>query len=729
MLRWLNIAGFLLIMLPAFAAAPPLNPAREAFDNHDYAGYLTLVQPEIAQPRLVTFETLTRLAIALEKTMGWTTDTGKVVRAQVEKAPDGAREFDALHILLSGNARGAVTIYERRDLAPDFEFAAKSLKHLRAHGFDKAATAFIVVCPIGFGERISAWLHLPADQRPVIDQYMLARYPPKGQNRDAFIRVALAMYQTPPPGDLPADAYLDFACWFGKGTPTLSIDMATQMAQAGKPAAGVRIATQITPADDADVITRRRVGYFLQDADVPEALASYQADLKAMREPYIRELRQDYVVFVNALARRKPPVKDVPTLDALQKDADPLLAADALLQGKRFDDAAAAYRAVMADPKASFARKADAWKGWLDSDPDAALKFAPALLDAIAKHDPAVRGQELRWLGWQLHTCQEREAPLILPGSYLVERPLYRPDHLATGWETAMADVLTRLVAVDPAAVLQPDPQWDYHTLRYSVALADALASKTEAMTQVASQPITYEVPPPLGGWEIFPGALDKDPSKPRTKTGPAPGEAEQVTTDVMTVVKRYQAAKAATPNIPPVSTKPINTDLIIKLGGTLKALDKAETAKAQMRRFADQVTLAVLSLDPLPESVLIGDKPPACDVDMKNFAPIEQAIKDALSNTFAAAEALQLVAFGCKPGLLKVRHPALLDSIFDLTLYAYTRYVDVTKDQDRAAMSASTLANWLETCHYYDVKPYCTKLRALYPDSLFSNGNAGKPR
>ncbi len=707
----------------AFAAEPQSSANLPLFDKNDYQAYLQAIITDLQAAKVsppLTFDTLTALTVSLEKTNGWKSDSAQKLQTLLKNAPENLRMMVDLRKIINGDYTGLEDLYRAKPFDPEYSEVMKSITLLRAHGYPVAADALNTLCPDEFGKRIAAWQRLPAEARKTVDALMRTRYPPNTPNTKMFLQTALELYKHPPKdAGVNPEAYLDFMLWFGKGSLEVSFASAQEILAVGKRDGAFKMArAMVTDNDMAYGAHRLLANFFFRANDLPATTEAYQAGMKAIREPFTREIRLDYLEYLATLARLKPKDYTPSTLAAAQQDADPLLAGDAFLVGGKYPEAAAKFLPLLQDAAAPFGRRLSALNGLLDSDPAAALPQLNGLLDAIEKHAPAARAEELRWLGWQLARITEREVPPAPNSFRMATRMQYRPVREVPDWAATLASTVDRMLAIDSATLLQPDQYAPQDTFRYGAGLIYALAGQPDKAKTVITQPLTYTLPPPPGGWPTFGGPKEPDTDKPRTFTSPARGEAERVMTAVMEGLARYQAraAKADPPAAPPATT-PLNTQLITDLAAKIVALEDPVEIKSQMRRLGEQIDLAVSCLDPMPP---VKDRnqppPPVRTIDMTQFAPIAKAIRDVFADNEAIREAPMVISLGLKRGMLTASNPQLLEELYTLTVTGVERYITVTGNTTVGISLAHTFASALEVRLVVDVKSYAKRLREKFP-------------
>ena len=343
--------------LPAAPAAT--TPASSRADTN------TLLQPD-TNTGDVPLDKLAQVAIALDQGKQWGTAAEENELAMLTAT--GKERFNGLHKLLTDDFTGIIAIFsEHYHLAAESPWpqTQAAIKALRANGYASAADALTVLC-VGYtpGDRILAWVRLPAEARKVIDGLMLKRYPADDTNRRQLILAAAELVNSPPPetNGMPTQQLLAFACWFDQqGSPHyLTFEMAQRWAQAGKKEAAFALIDSLLAEQPADPATLTRAVSLYRSLHAPaRALAAYQHALAAAPEPLARDIRQGYFGFLLYLKQAKLALPDAPDLVDLQQQADqPLLAADALLTAGKNAAAAAQYRALLekktpSDPNAS----------------------------------------------------------------------------------------------------------------------------------------------------------------------------------------------------------------------------------------------------------------------------------------------------------------------------------------------------------------------------------------
>ena len=99
----------------------------------------------------------------------------------------------------------------------------------------------------------------------------------------------------------------------------------------------------------------------------------YQASLRTVPEPYARELRLDYLEYLQLMLTSTDGEQAKKDFEAARDGQAALLRADALLVEKEYQQATALYRTQLQQAGATLPARLDAWSGLLDSDPATAL--------------------------------------------------------------------------------------------------------------------------------------------------------------------------------------------------------------------------------------------------------------------------------------------------------------------------------------------------------------------
>jgi tetratricopeptide (TPR) repeat protein len=659
--------------------------APEPLATGDYAGYVAslLAQPDARQ--FSTFDGVTRIAIALDKTRSWDSAQGKQVLALAGRDALGKQRLGSVRKLLAGDVKGAVEVYANRANLPDSREGFVAIRLLREHGYPVEADAVEVLNRDLSKERIIAWVRLPADKRGPIDECMLQRYLPSNMNRRALVDIAWELYLKPPKDTgVPEQAYLDFALWFGKDTGTVDLSRATALYFGGDKKKGLAVAGWLAKSE-ADNATRAReaAAFVRQYGDNKvEAAALYQELLKGGEEPFIRDTRLDYLVALTA--NRVTPADE--TLEGWQEAADALRAGDACLAGGKYDEAAAKYRSVLVDASADLSRRLSAWVGLLDSDPAAALGAAEPLLDQLAAvTDRPARARLVVWLGRQLGMVAERQIPLPPGGTRYGGSSGVKPRPLGAveQWGAKLTGIMDRLLAIDEVACLRPGAD-KKPSLRHAAALVYSQAGQPDKADALAKREVRYQQNPPPGGWFTFPGVPDKDWDKPREMTSPRGQEREILLAELTAQMGRFRGADPAAKITVPAP----NCGVLAELAAEIARETDDGRVPDRMRRFAWQVANAFVYLDP-PRNTYRGEKtPPPREVDLAQVHPVTAAVAAALENDLAARNPDVLLSDGLKKPLLAVRSPALLDALCELVEHVLDRYAEALSDPPGPALA-----------------------------------------
>ena len=662
--------------------------------------------------------------VALDKTQGWMRTTGKQARDLLAQDAVASERLLALHALLAEDVTPMVALYRQRGKEPAIPETRAAIRILREHGYPLAANVLGTLLRDLSEERVLAWASIPQEKRAPIDEYMLTRYAAKGKNRQALVKVALQLFLKPPE-KCPVDvkAIYELALLFGKDTGLLNLPLAQQWLYAGKTAEAKQLLLVLVAQRDSDFALPRQAAYLLLNTrDANGAAAVYRRALGSVREPYVREVRLDYLAFLQrwGSALAKPAAAAAPHAGGPgteQPDATLIIPpADKDLCDGNYAAAAAGYTARLRETTTPLEVRLDAWAGLLDSDPAAGLDAAATVTSALAQQPPATREALLRWCGWQVDRLLEREIPSDVHNFSLPEQRKFRPIHELAGWETKLAALFDHLGAVAGDVLLLPDPERYDASLRPTAALLDTLAGRGEDAYRALSREIAYDIPPPSGGWTTFDGSPDAHAAQPHHARSPFPGEEEHTLQALAEVLAHYQAPllhdglPLSGPGLP------LSTAAARHLSAMLATEQDPIIITAHLRELAIAVTMAVTALDPTP-AIQHTDQPPppVRPVDPAQFAPIESAIRTALANDAVARQLHPLLQDGLLASLQIASNPHFTEILFALLTTTLDRYAAVTPDAKLVRYEAHHLATVLANRPIYDMKPYAKRLREQY--------------
>jgi hypothetical protein len=351
----------------------------------DYAGYLKAAPAELAgvaaKPQ-GAFEAILITAIALEKTQGWDSASGKQITELLAKSPDAARYLEACRLLVQGDANGLSKLFDGPAPSPYAITAGARLA--REHGFPLAADCLTALSPDMPGLRVKAWLSIPKDQRAPVDKLIEQQVAPINQRMLA--EMALNFYIQPPAdlGPIPPEELLAYAKKYANGLEVVSFKTAERLIQAQKVDAGLSIAGEVASKAPGDLEIQRytaRLCWNCQRFD--DAARLFWAATGKVPAPNGRGARLCYLDFLDWMTRAKKTVKDTPDLPDLLASPDPLLAGDALFAAGKLPEAIAKYRAAVTAPNLILDCRLEAWSGLLETDPAAALPIGSRLPKAV----------------------------------------------------------------------------------------------------------------------------------------------------------------------------------------------------------------------------------------------------------------------------------------------------------------------------------------------------------
>jgi len=680
----------LLALLPAFGqeAATPA----DLFAAKQYAGYLTRL-PEVLRGPKIELMTLLSVAVALDKT-GYHDDVVRRVETLLEPDPAAWQALCAMaHDLF-------VEMAAQRDafICPDktahlpYTFWRDGAALLREHGYpalaDQAAVIMIA----------RADLPVTPETRPLLlDGLQAALRVPRG---DAWLgRVLLeipakvrrrrqreigdlaldkCIRPTPPaqPTDPAPKDYYAFALRFGEGFPEVYADWAARLWQAGKRPEAVDCAT----------LAGRRAGdnrprllaacRQLEDFGRPDLERELlESTLRVRAVPFDRDLHLAYLGLLARQQRTEP-------LEQLAAGVDPLTAADALMVLGNPNEAAATYRAVMAAPEAPLQSRLSAWDGLLRLVSAEGLAATAPLLREIERLD--VRAPLARWAADRLCAAAWRSLPLRDPVPAHPWEAGLPALTAAPGWAAQVTGTLDRLLALEPAALLLPDPARLPASLRLPMATVHAAARQPQRALAVLTQRVDGSI-------------VDADTLTESTVTYPAPGETE----DRMLALLTFLSAAQETAEPLLLLAEPMAAHFAARITAVEdeEALNRSAQGLAETARLA----LAAAERAGTPEWV------------PQTAGMLEKSFRTAFGTAQHAQKAVSVLRDGLRPAVLNAQDAEARAAAFGLllaTLVAYRTGVGAGV----AAGEAEFQAKVLEATKRAELQPLARRLRQEFP-------------
>ena len=445
-------------------AALAQTPA-EHFAAKRYAEYLGALATEL-DARRPPLTKIGSVAIALDRTQGWETATGKRAAELVQGDAVASRNLGALRRLLGADA-AAVGAFIQADPPPVAEVRALG-PMLSQHGYPVASAAVralnllmgygvpMMMDQAGTEDALKALASLPATEADKVVALLrprLAAIPMKltmvaeaarasggrATGEEAQRLLALAKAFSPP--------------------RQVTLAMAAQLSYAGRGTEGVELAVEALRAGDTNVdelVPALGQGQWQAPREVSREC--YREALARIPEPHVRWVRALYLRWLNASG----PPED---LDAAVRALGPLAEADMRWLLQRGADAASKYAAVYRAPDQSAGVRLDAWGGWLESDPLAALASQPQpLLDT-----PALRR-------WATKACYRAAMGRFRPGPTGLGSPL--PD-AKEAW-SALATKLCEILGAEADTVIATPADGSGRDCRIEVGTVWLLAGREE---------------------------------------------------------------------------------------------------------------------------------------------------------------------------------------------------------------------------------------------------------
>ena len=686
----LLLACLLVLLVPCARAQDA--PAPDALlEAKDYPGYLAKLDTVLHAMQVPDMEKLAMVAIALQRTGGWTGAAGEQAREKLAKTPS-AKYLNILREVLGGNLAGMEQFFPRGPQPPTAWNTCAAL--FREHDYPLAGAAMEAMSLTNYSsasvaKAITAWQRIPREQRDAIDRRILAGMDKNPLAQRNIAETALQLFARPPakvtavdPG--PRD-YFNLFMRIGDRPGLISIDTATRLRQYGKPAEAKEVALKAVELYARDEAMQIDAAYFfaVQMQDPEKALAVYREALKNVPEPDRQAVRISYLQFLY----RAQCAADI---QALSKDTDPLLAATALFFSRKYEKAGIQYRAVLNNRKQPVAVRLAALSGLRLVNAGDYLKTSTSLLDELTKLDPPARGPLLRWLGQNLWAAVDSSLNIsgAAAGSTLV--PGYRlPDLRAVPeWEQQVKSLVDRLLALDAVAVLVPDGRTG-NAARLNIAALYAVVQRPNTAVEILQRPIQY-------------GIAAAPDEKPRMLTSPQAGEAVEL-------MNRLEATFATGPIVFPEAlalVQPISVALAKQIAADTGMEDILADMAALSALFRNGAT-ALNRLSEIPQQPL-----PLTDVEL--LAVYRSAARNAIAGEMQAKAAVELIRNGIVP-VLTATHDRAQTEAFTLLCTALTRYREVN-DAKVAAGEAEYLAKVLEAHPDPVIQDYARQLREKFP-------------
>ncbi len=700
-----------LLFTPAFAQQAA-SPAMMAFAAKDYATYLANVQTELApsaQKPAGEFAMIAVAAIALDKTANWDGASGKQVRELLAASPAALRYLDATRQLLGGDLNGLSRLFEGG--APDPRALSAARKLLAEHGYDLAGNAVSVVAGVEMpGKRVIAWAAIPKDKRGPLDALMDKRLDPA--NRRMLAELSFNLYlKTPKEVMVPPAELFALALQLEKGTngvPFASIGNAERLAQNGKQADGIAMVNGLATANPTDAETQGRAALFLWSNQLlPEAAALYAKAITTVPAPATRSIRLQYLGFLDWLPQAKKTVPGIDDRQQLTGASDLLLAGDACLVGKQFADATVKYQAELTKKGATLERRLDAWNGLLDSDPATALAAAPALLREIGDRDAETRTRLARWYGNQLWRALMRDLPMEPPVmAFGAPPPPYRPLKEVANWQRTVASLLEGTVALDPVGCLRARSSDPNVSLRLPLATAYTVARQPDKAAEILSRRITYQIPPPPGGWTHYDGTPEQFPDKPHEGVTPGEGETQEQTEAIFYLMVLYPDTRDDMAQLAGLMARHVGAEL--KAG----TLDDGELNN----RFAFLTKLCMWEAsgqDPMPLYDR-APRPPRAP-NLPAYALFDAALREVLALDAYTKKSSVLLREGLAVAMTIVRDPKLLEGYFSLMTLELDRLRAANVIADLPSAVRVNIIGVLASAKRADLQPYIQQLQEKY--------------
>lgn len=614
------------------------------------------------------FTEIVSSAIEVQATNGWHTDLDEVAFAKFGMVEGCEGYWQSMSLLLNSDISG-LSLFLQEPL-PSLSEMSSAIRLLREQHYTLAADVLEVVSPAPPGARLLAWARIPADQRPVVDRIMLERYPIDNPNRLLLVSTAESMLILPPQGEYDREALVDIALLLCEDTGRISVDRARHIAGRGQRDTAALMLEHIGDAKPDDVETQQEVAQWLWRAcgNHEKAVQRYQRAMATVAEPAAREVRLDYLGYLQWSKNAKVALPTADDVDTLSRSKDPLMAADALLMEGKPAQAAARYRAILRDNRRPVAQRLAAWDGLLTSDPDAALNEGEALAQEVTALPSADRARHAVWMGKRLWDVTRTVVPARgTPYRAAWQRKAVRIDGVS-GWEAKTADLLEQVINIDETACLKANALPDRQSLRLPAVVLNGLANRPERAQAMLKRQVSWQVSAPKGGWRDrdAQGASDA----PRTLTGPRNGEDETAVADAVLAIADYTQD--------PDRVLPMATVAADHLADKMATVDNDRDAKRLVQCYGQIVKATVRSFD-APEKGH-GGRQQGGAVRARRLAHLETRLRGALNNDNVARHVPLLLRDGLLDAV-DTDDESVQTLLTDLAATAIDRHLAVTGD------------------------------------------------
>lgn len=697
-----RISGYLLWLLCAFAF--PVN-AQQPPDVIQQT--ITALTP-VAGQRMpaMPFSRLVDVAAALEKTRAWKSPEAERIRVLL---PDPGKQcLGALQQLLAdGDTRAAVALRETRAWNVSWKELAEGATVLRQAGCATAADALTVVSSDVPATIFTALLHLPADKRSPLEEFLYERYHSSNNpmNYTMMTSAAMRIYgETPPEDQAIRDGMLHLIALFGYGGHEKLLMNTSRLYAGGKTANALYLLQWALTRTPDDTTLQRDVAKILLQNDMRCSLPDQFAFLgwmnQALKPHYVRRLRREIMAW-HVNNRNVPEANKA---ENLVHDPDPLVAAESHLALQHYTEAAALYTSVLQNPREPLYRRLAAWSGCWDTTPDTAVAAIPALTDAVITLPAgSQRTAAMRWFGGEMG----RVVPSITNGL-----AVKWPKATMPACYTVMAASMSRLLATDPVACLRAE-EMNGPSLRYAATLVYLMANMGKEANQVLAQRVDYQEF--LRPGTRFAPTMAKL-REPVAVSSPRLSETEDIAGIVAQQITDYHLTFGTAHATMMVTPEPPNTMLITDICAQLATRKDEKDLDNAMRRLGKQLASSMLYLDPKPYGLLLNaPPPPPRAVNIAYLTPIATAITNAFDNPLVGKHAGPFITEGLQPSWLTASNPELVEGLFTLTTGILDRCMPVAGNDESVKASLINLTGYIASRQVWDFKPYAEKLKNRY--------------
>ena len=513
-----------------------------------------------------------------------------------------------------------------------------------------------------------------------------------------FRSAALYLYLNPPKDtNIEPKECFNYALLFNGKTKVITIETARTLYENGRKDDAIQMTIQVAKENPNDATIQKEAINLLTGMGLANAADMvYQQAMVNISEFKRRTMRMENL-------ERLQKKKQVDEINKFQVSEDALIAGDAFLVLKKYNEASQKYLNIVINENIPFERRVTAWIGLFDANPEQAMRIHKELFSKIENIDKKSVSIFVNDIFYRIYqnvndALADKRADQWPGEQYIC------PLNSVKGWEKKLSEVVTLLIKIDPATSLRKTKMPSYRCLSAKIY---ALADEPDKSAEILYRVVNYQIDPPPGGWKIYDGTPTPDFDQPRKYMTPEPREMKELiiqALDEISIIPKADERLTAVGII-------IAHNVEKQLSTVTKDTPEKEITD-QLAILAAVVEFNTKALNPYPGNIRFDrPSPTPSAVDMKKYKTLDEVIRKVFTNDIIAFYAMGFIREGMQVSLRVSTNPELMSGLTDLTVYILKRCIESGNKIEIVEPDCKYLSEYIGTRKDYDMKSYATRI------------------